>query len=83
MSRTIAAIAIFLCSCGTGITMGQGVQTLAPVAAQALKQLAAKEGAIIDESGAVCFEAPDVRPDLEAFEGVEVTAVMCFAAHVE
>lgn len=75
---------LFLVGCaGAGIPTGEAIKTLAPVAAEVLRDLAQKKGAIIDESGAVCFEAPDVRPDLEEFEGVEVTAIVCFAAHVE
>ncbi len=84
--KGIVGVLPFLIACSpaqiqTGVEVGKA---LAQVAGPVLRELAAQEGAIIDESGAVCFEAPDVTPEgIEGFEDVEVTAVVCFAAHVE
>ncbi len=76
-------VAALYSGCGTGITAGQAIRTILPVAADALKALAAKKGATIDESGAVCFEVPEVAIDMPEFEGLDYTALMCVAAHLE
>lgn len=71
---------VFLSSCAS-LPTGQAISTMLPVAAEALKALAAKEGATIDESGAVCYEVPDVS--LDEFEGLDVIAIICVAATLE
>ena len=74
-------IGAILFGCGTGITAGQAIKTLLPVAADALRDIAAREGVKIDEAGAVCFEAPEI--EIEEIEGVGVVALVCFAPYVE
>ena len=67
--------------CGTGITAGQAIKTILPIASEALRELAASRGVEIDESGAVCFEAPEI--EIEQFEGVGIVALVCVAPYLE
>jgi len=74
-------VLLTMMGCGTGITAGQAIKTILPIASEALRELAASRGVEIDESGAVCFEAPEI--EIEQFEGVGVVALVCVAPYVE
>ena len=80
--QTLHLLVLFaIGGCGTGITAGQAIKTILPIASEALRELAASRGVEIDESGAVCFEAPEI--EIEQFEGVGVVALVCVAPYVE
>lgn len=73
---------LLMFGCGaSGVTAGQAVKTLLPVAADALRGLAAERGVEIDENGAACFEAPEI--EIEQFEGVGIVALVCVAPYLE
>jgi hypothetical protein len=74
-------VLLTLGGCGTGITAGQAIKTVLPIAADALREIAAERGVEISESGAVCFEAPEI--EVEQFEGVGIVALVCVAPYVE
>jgi hypothetical protein len=60
---------------------GEAIKALLPVAADALREAAAREGIEIDENGAACFEAPEM--EVPQFEGIGVVAIVCVAPHIE
>jgi hypothetical protein len=74
-------LSAMLFGCGTGITAGQAVQHMLPVAAETLRELARAKGVDISEQGAVCFEAPEI--ELEQFEGVGIVALVCAAPYTD
>jgi len=74
-------VLLALGGCGTGITAGQALTTVLPVAADALRALAADRGVTIDENGAACFEAPEI--EVEQFDGVGIVALVCVAPYIE
>ena len=83
--KAVVALVVLLVGCTpAAIQAGSTIarDLLLPAAASALRAAAEKRGVEIDESGAVCFEVPEVSIDVPEFDGLDLVALMCVAPSV-